>query len=594
MLTTQILNNSSATTIPTEKEGTMKLAKYTFVVALLLVPFTAQLHGQTLAAAVAGSSALWTESGQGAANNGGTTQVNCAWTSTASGVTFATDIRSGVGLNENGNLWVVWTPAGGSCTSPGAGSLVYTYINLDSTLGNRCLFAQPQCTLNTTASSGTAGANALPGISDTALPAGVLSAFNGASINVAGTDIMPADARFVTYRALQLCGPLSSGTQFQGLGYGPGPVGQTILETSFGGIGTKSFHVVDFNVFGNDPITGNAVPGYTITPVGAQPELVIVNNTNSSGFGSASIKNVSRATLALLYSSILVRTADMIPQGFAGLSASYSGVTAVSREFLSGTYNVFEHEIPNNKELFRSQETGNCTAGTNTVVSNPLNLTRTVSDGGTSTTGNHFRAIGTGDMIKSVANTTDALGYAFWSAGNFATSTSYNVADLKYLTVDGVDPLFDTYTNGTIPNAGNGLLPSVTLDHVNDGSYPIWSEIRFVSYSAGLSAAQQLASWAQSQVSFGSGATQPDMITAPKLNVFHMHFARPFINFNSANVASNGPRVCGAGSAAEDGGDVGGLVMSLQAGADYCVLKNNYGAASGVGPTNTASFGVLQ
>jgi ABC-type phosphate transport system substrate-binding protein len=451
------------------------------------------------------------------------------------------------------------------------------------------LFAQPSCTLHTTAAALTAGANKLPNVTDTPLPAGVLSAFNGASINVAATDILPADARFVTFRALANCGPLSSGTQFQGLGYGPGPVGQTIHST----YSSKAFNVVDFNVFGTDPITGTAIPAYTIFPVGADPELVIVNNTNSSGFGASNVTNISRAALALMYSSVLVRTADAVPQNFAGLSGSYAGVTALSREFLSGTYNVFEHSVPNNKELFRSQESGNC-SGTDTVTSNPLNITRTIAQGGTSTTGTHTRVIGTGEMVQEAATVTDSIGYAFWTAGNFATSTAYNVADIKYLSVDGVDPLFSAYTNGTIPNTGNGLLPSVTLTHVTDGSYPIWSEIRFVSFAGGASAATQLQSWAQTQVSFGAGATQPDFIIAPNLNVFHMHFARPFINFNSGNVASNGPRVCGTGGNPEDGGDAGGLVMSLQAGADYCVLKNNYGIAGGVGPTNTASFGVNQ
>jgi ABC-type phosphate transport system substrate-binding protein len=569
----------------------MKLAKYLSMVVLLLAPFTAQLHAQALAGAVAGSSALWVAAGQGAANNGGAAQVNCSWTSTASGVTFTLDSRVAAPFNqENGNLWVVWTPAGGSCAAPGAGSQVYAYINLDSTIGNRCLFAQPSCTLNTTAAALTAGANKLPGDVDTALPASILAVFNGASINIAATDIMPADAKFVTYRALALCGPLSPGTQFQGLGYGPGPVGQNIASS----YSSKVFHVIDFNVFGNDPITGTAIPAYTIYPVGADPELVIVNNTNASGFGSASVKDVSRATLALLFSGILVRTADVITQPFAGLGAAYAPVTAHSREFLSGTYNVFEHNIPNNKEMYRSQETGNCTNGTNTVTTNPMNLTRTISQGGTVTTGNHKRVIGTGEAVQFTATTADSIGYAFWSSGNFATSTAYNVGNLKYLTVDGIDPIFNSYSNGTIPNSGNGLLPNVTLTHVVDGSYPIWSEIRFVAFAAGGAAATQLQSWAQTQVSFGAGATQPDFIIAPNLNTFRAHFARPFINFNAGNVASDGPRVCGAGSNNEDGGDVGGIVMSLQAGADYCVLKNNYGAAGGVGPTNTASFGVTQ
>ena len=41
----------------------------------------------------------------------------------------------------------------------------------------------------------------------------------------------------------------------------------------------------------------------------------------------------------------------------------------------------------------------------------------------------------------------------------------------------------------------------------------------------------------------------------------------------------------------KDVDDAGGLVLSLQAGADPCV-KNNYGLAGSVGPTNVADFGV--
>ena len=567
----------------------MRLAKYLSMLALLLAPFAAQLHAQVN---VAGSSALWIETGQGAYTQGNTT-TTCAWTNTTSGVTFTLEQRpvGGAPFNqENGNTWVVWTPGGSGCGTQATGTPVYAYINLDSTLGNRCLFAQPSCTLNTTATTSTAGANALPGITDSLMPSSVISAFNGQPIVIAGTDILPVDAKFATFQGLALCGPLSSGTQFLGYGYGPGPVGQTV--NSF--YSTKNFHVIDFNVFGTDPITGTSIPAYTITPVGAAPVVVFVNNTNASGFGNAAITNVNRGTLGLLFSGILVRTADVLPQAFAGLSASYSAVTALSREFLSGTYNTFDHGVPNNKELFRAQDIGNCTTGTDTVTSNPLNLTRTISDGGTSTTGTHNRVIGTGEMIKEGALVTDSIGYAFWSAGNFAPSTAYTVGNLKYVTVDGVDPILDSYAGGTIPNSGNGLLPNVTLAHVADGSYPIWSEQRFVSFAAGAGPAATLASWAQTQVSFGAGATQPDWITAPKLTVFHAHFAPSFINFNATNTASDGPRVCGAGSNPEDGGDVGGLVFSQQAGGDYCVLKGNYGVAGGVGPTNTASFGTRQ
>jgi hypothetical protein len=103
-----------------------------------------------------------------------------------------------------------------------------------------------------------------------------------------------------------------------------------------------------------------------------------------------------------------------------------------------------------------------------------------------------------------------------------------------------------------------------------------------------------MAAFAQAQVSFGSGATQPDFITAANLTVFHAHYAPVFVNFNATNTASDGTKVCGAGSNPEDGADSGGLVFTQQAGGDFCVLKGNYGASGGVGPTNTASFGVRQ
>jgi len=558
----------------------MKLAKYLSIVALLLVPFVAQLNAQVLQANVAGASSLWIESGQGAAANG-----NCAWTSKTTGVTYTLDSRVPSPYNqENGNLWVSWSPGtGGTCASPTANSQVYAYINLDSTLGNRCLFAQPQCTLNTTAAAGTAGQNLLPGVTDTALPSGVLSAFNGQPINVAATDILPADAQFATYSALAPCGPLSSGTQFVGLGYGPAPSGYGTTISSF--YSSASYHVINFEVYGNDPITNNPIPSYVITPVGAAPELIIVNTTDANGFGSSAITNINRAELGLVFGGIFVRTADLIPQGFAGTGASYAGITALIREPLSGTYNVFDHSIPNNKEIYRSQESGNCTNGSYGVTSNPLNLSRTVG----TTTGYRNRVIGTGQMISETEAVEDSIGYAYWSAGNFV-----GTSNIKYLQVDGIDPLFATYTNGTIPQTSNGLLPSVTLQHVADGGYPIWTEVRFISYSAGATAAGNLAAFAQAQVSFGSGATQPDFITAANLTVFHAHYAPVFVNFNATNTASDGTKVCGAGSNPEDGADSGGLVFTQQAGGDFCVLKGNYGASGGVGPTNTASFGVRQ
>jgi uncharacterized repeat protein (TIGR03803 family) len=557
----------------------------------------------TLQANIAGSTAFWLEAGEAAYTLGGTT-TTCAWTSSPAvdGYSFVIDQRvpgnpgyvpSSI---DHGALWVTWTPgtAGGTCAAPDNTSQVWAYIGLDSVVGNRCFFAQPQCTLNvgtinqgviTPLSPGTPGANALPGITDTPLPASVLATFNGQTISMAATDILPADARFASYSILSPCGSLGSGTQFNGLGYGPGPFAPNPIDSYFysyfSGYPTN---VNDFNVYGTDPATGNPIPAYSITPVGAIPVIVTVNTSNSNGFGSAQIANLNRADLGLLFTNLFLRTADAIVQPFAGTGATYSGVSALIPSPLSGSYNIFEHSITNSKELYRSLDLNNC-APDFVVIANPLTSTRNIG----SNTAYRYRVIGTNQMLSELQSTQDSIGFELWSAENFA-----GTSNLKYVSVDGIDPLFNTYSNGTIPQSGNGLLPNVTLSHVADGSYPIWNEERLISSPSNAGVAATFAAYTQAQLSFGAGATRPDFIPDSQLNVFHMHFAPFGVTFNATNTASDGPKVCGAGSAPEDGGDVGGLVLGLQAGADFCVLQDNYGAPNGTGPTDIAPFGVRQ
>ena len=562
----------------------MKLAKYLSIIALLTITSAAQLHAQTLVASVAGSSAIWLEGGQGAFNN-----LGCVWTDkNTTSNTYVTDVRSGAGSAQDfGKIWVAWNAAGGTCASPGVSSTVYAYISLDSGIGDRCLFARPSCKLTTIDTASNAGSDALgTGFPDTALPSGVLSAFNNSTINVSGTDILPLDALFATYQALAPCGALSSGTQFQGYGRGtwPGPGTQFQAQD-----GSALFNVLGWQITGTDPFTGNAAWGsYAVTPVGATPVVVFVNTGNASGFGSASITNADRATLGLAFSNILVRTSDFIPQVYS--SSGGAGMTIWHRESLSGTYNTFDRAIPNNKELYRPQEQV-C------PPVEPMNFGRTV--GGF--TSSNLRAIGTGDEISQVFAFTDSIGYAFWSAGNFAKATygAGTPGTSKYLTVDGVDPLCSTYgcggSPGEIPTATNGLLANVNLSNIANGSYPIWSELRLVSTTAaGLSAAQTLAGWAQNTVTT-PGGSQPDYITAPNLAVIHSHFTLPFVTDGTTTATvSEGPRVCGPSGPAESGGDAGGVVTSLQAGSDYAVLHSNYNTASCTGITNAASFGVHQ
>jgi hypothetical protein len=554
-----------------------------------MVPFALQLNAQTAQAIVAGSSALFLEMGQGDTYNGAVPplQNSCAW-STGKAHAKVTDSRVGDATKntEAGDLWVVWTTGtaigghAGTCADPGTDSLVDAYIKLDSTVGNRCFFANPACTLSTTAITGDTGASKLTPITETPLPSNVLSAFNNQAVNIAATDILPADAKFATYVSLAQCGPISSGSQFVGHGYGPGPVG-TSISSSYD---SSQFNVIDFNINSSltDPISGNPVTSHVVVPVGASPELVVVNKTNTAagGFGDPAVKNINRGTLALFLSNIFARTADLLPQAFAGSGGTYFAVTALSREMLSGTYRVMEHSIPNNKEIYRSQELGNCTNGTYTVTSNPLNQSRTVG----TTTSSHKRVIGTGQMVTEVNAVSDSIGYAFWSVANFNGATS-----LKYLTVDGVDPLRDSYVDGTVPQAGTANMANVTLSHVKDGSYPVWSMLRLVTTPGNQTIAQGLADKAQAMVSFGSTTSLPDFVPFSQMNVFRAHYQPVGVSFNAGNVPSAGPSVCSA-AGPEAGGDAGGLVFSMQAGNDYCILKVD---TTSIQNTNSA-FGVRQ
>jgi len=560
-------------------------ANFTGGVSQTLSEGVGALGPVSLQANVAGSSGFWLEAGQAAYTLGGTT-TTCAWTSTnTQGGNYTVDSRSLPGTPfavDYGALWVTWTPgtAGGSCAAPDGTSQVWAYINLDAVLGVRCLFAQPQCTLNTSAAAGTPGANALPGINDTPLPAAILATFNGQPISIAASDILPVDAKFSTYSTLSQCGGLGKGTQYIGLGYGPGPLGTLPIYSAFT---WQYFNINDFNVYGIDPISQLPVPSYTINPVGAIPVVVAVNSTNPSGFGTPALTNINRAQLGLMFTLIFGRTVDALPQAFAGLEATYYPVTALIPEPLSGEYNVFEHSIANNKELYRSQDIDNCDPYA--PPTDPLIDQRTI--GGT--VSSRMRTIGTAETLTELQSVQDSIGYAFWSAENFAGTSG-----IKYVTVDGVDPLKDTYTDGTLPQGAD--LANVTLSHVADGSYPLWNEERLISY--GSPAAATLQSYVQAQVSFGAGATHPDFIPDSQLNVFHSHFAPVDIVFNATNTPSDGPKVCGNGSSPEDGGDVGGLVLGLQAGADYCIMKGNYGAPGAAGnpngPTSEASFGIRQ
>jgi hypothetical protein len=96
------------------------------------------------------------------------------------------------------------------------------------------------------------------------------------------------------------------------------------------------------------------------------------------------------------------------------------------------------------------------------------------------------------------------------------------------------------------------------------------------------------------KASFGLSATHPDFTPDQQLKRLPLTFCSWGYPFQRYKHGVRRTKACGVSSNPEDGGDVGGLVLGLPAGADFCIVRGNYGVAGGVGPTNAASFGVRQ
>jgi hypothetical protein len=576
----------------------MKFLKYLATLALALCAITSISKAQTVMFLGGGSSALFNELGsasQAISDTNGT--VTCLWSyaQTASGgspyIAFH-DGRSGVGLDENGKIWIAWGKgAGSSCASPVAPYSIYAYISLDSVVGDRCYFindgsGSTGCTLTLTSVAGVNGTSQVSGTPDvpaaSALPSAVITALSGAHSFVAGTDIRPEDAQFQIQRMFVSCNQYMPRQYFNqdsyylfGLGYGSGPVGTTIQgAAAYNGGAAATFNVVNFSITGNDPISGKAVPGFAVSTVGAQPIIVAVAPANTGDGNIAAMHDVNGFTLTNFYQGVLGRTSDFSGAPVSGAEA----VTVIVREPLSGTFNTFEYSIPNGTQYHASQEYGNCTSG-GTVLSNPLSL-----PSGNGNVGLRVRSIGTGNVTKSLQGaTTPTLGYFFWSAGN-----AKGLTNVKYLTVNGVDPLENqnsgsySYT-GILPGSGGTFgghsdpgLTAVTFTGLNAGDYPIWSALRLVGPTTG-NGNTGVAAMITALHTLDS--TQNDYIPLNSLNVWHSHFVlngQPaLITSGAANGASVGTSTLCSGGNAEAGGDVGGSTMLIVNNAHFCSDYSN-------------------
>jgi hypothetical protein len=129
------------------------------------------------------------------------------------------------------------------------------------------------------------------------------------------------------------------------------------------------------------------------------------------------------------------------------------------------------------------------------------------------------------------------------------------VGNTRYLTVDGVDPLFPSYAGGSFPTCTAPCPGIVTFTNVINGSYPIWSIYRVVTATKVPAGVSAVISAAQTQAS----TTIPDFVPINQLHVFRSHYNL------AGRLGSNGL----ATGTKESGGDVGGAVLPVEADLDY-------------------------
>lgn len=419
------------------------------------------------------------------------------WTA-GSSIAQGIDARNGSIPAEGGTIAVVWD----NSTSP---NTVCAYLSVDSVVGQRLFLGQAatgNATLNlTSAATSTPGANKVSFLKDTAttgLPSAVYNILNGAHFNVAFTDIRPEDGQFAYGRAA--CNR-SGVTDVSCFGYGPlGSIGTAILSS----YSQTSAQVVAYSISGTDPFTGLTIPAFNTVNFGAEPIIVFYNATDTAtgGLGALSPTNITASQVSAIWSGLVGLTDQLV-----GFSTGSGKVLHVAmREPVSGTYNTFEWQMVHSRDAYGgnySQEYnfGPTPNGCFTPPASPTYAPPTVAcanpanvagSQGSSYGGFRTRVIGTGEMVSAVnsANNPNSIGYAFWGLGTFGGK-----ANIKYLAVDGADPLYPNYatSGGNFPSCTGyfnttpafsctGTLP--TFDNVKNGGYRVWSTIRAVVYQS--------------------------------------------------------------------------------------------------------------
>ena len=406
---------------------------------------------------------------------------------------------------QNAKGWIEWNGLADGSTA----TAICVYLGLDSIAGQRMFFAtnsagMPAGSLSFPGGCSTgfpiSGDNQVPLFpADTPLPTDICNKINGQAWNAAPTDIRAEDALVGVQRT---CAAYSSSGS--GFGYTCSGTPSEILSGISGSTGkTQS---VTYQITGLDPISGAhvahtaaGIDGHPYVSINAGGQAVIVlvntNDTSSNGFGNAALTNINRPDLGRVFTGSATRTRDVIPT--AGLASK--GFTVLNREPFSGTFNTFEFEVTRTVEFNHTSE--DLTNNSGAFIANGPGIAAPsgwVNENGgtagnpmdwkkTSTGGLKVRVIGTGEMVATIASNsstdlggnalTNQIGYAFFSFGNVKPA----IGLAKYLTVDGTDPLFESYTTGALPSCTAPCPGAVTLSHIKDGSYPIWNYLRFVT-----------------------------------------------------------------------------------------------------------------
>ncbi len=539
----------------------------------------------TVQVTIAGSSAMWQTMALGAFSLAGSGAGH--WTSASNAINL-TDSRVTPVNVDAGTIWIVWNSTA---------TKVWSFIKVDSVVGDRCYFAQPQCSVNSTlanlAGSGAQQISTVLWGADSALPSSVQSLFTtGTPVDVAATDIRPEDANFAACRVNSALGTGSKGGSssdgLDGLGYNPNNAAGVcpasgLSQSNYVGSPIKSGYpgstatanVLSFDIKGNDPITGKPIPAFTVVKVGAAPITFITARSTTL----AKLENATDVQLQKVFSGT-----DCDASAF-GLGAG--GIGIFLREPLSGTMNTTEATTFRKPVVYPGAIIGTSQEA-HVGADNPL-----AGQSGTclAGAGARFRGIGTGEVVKWVQNShtnisLDGIAYTFFSYGNI--SSIANNPAYGYITLNGVDPIFADYLspldpgqpgNGTLPAAANlpaacsGAFPCPEKDiwsgglsypNLRNGTYKAWSILRVVSNGTALTRAKTLITHSQQFVV----TSVPDYVPAtrtiaggttdPGLLFLRSHYqqydgAGTFIGSAPVNSGTT-----------EAGGDMGG-----------CILKNS-------------------